>query len=175
MNLQSRVTASLAKLPPDTYTTASLASNLKSDGAIEWGTNWATVKKILEVQPDWHWNGQKSASRSRWIKSVPPPVCPVIQQHPPVDPDEPAKGPVSTALFRMESMLEALCNSLGIAERPVPADIAKELSRINETPCRDALMLIIPELDAFAKRGTHYIRKRQLAVWRGTIHKALGK
>jgi hypothetical protein len=175
MSLQNKVIAGLAQLPPEDYPTKALAALLKENGAIDWGSNWVSVKKIIEAQPDWHWNGERHPTKSRWIKSVPPPVCPVIQPRPEPDPDETPKGPVSTALFRMESMLEALCNSLGIAERPVPADIAKELSRINETPCRDALMLIIPELDAFAKRGAHYIKKRQLAVWRGTIHKALGK
>ena len=175
MSFKSKITMSLKDLPPDNYPIATLTAILRADGSIGWGTNWGTIKKILEAQPDWHWNGEKHSTKSRWIKSIPPPVCPVIQPRPEPDPDETPKGPVSSALFRMESMLNALCDSLGIAGRPLPADIAKELSRINETPCRDALMLIIPELDAFAKRDTHYIKKRQLAVWRGTIHKALGK
>ena len=175
MNLKTKITASLHDLPPDAYPIAALTAILRSDGAIGWGTSWGTIKKILEDQPGWRWNGEKHSTKSRWIKEVLPPICPVIKPRPEPDPDETPKGPVSTALFRMESMLEALCNSLGIAERPVPADITKELTRINETPCREALEMILPELDAFAKRGTYYIKKRQLSVWRGTIHKALGK
>ena len=175
MNLQTKIIASLASLPPESYPTPALAALLKEGGAINWGTNWATVKKILGAQPDWRWNGEKHASKSRWIKSTPPPLCPVIKPRPEPDPDETPKGPVSTALFRMESMLEALCNSLGIAERPVPADITKELARINETPCREVLETILPELDAFAKQGTHYIKKRQLSIWLRIIRRALGK
>lgn len=157
----------LDTMPPGEYAVKDIASVLVSGGWISWGTAWTRIKSALEALPDWHWNGRKYPSKSRWIKAEPKSLPLPIEPNPAPALDPTIENPSASSLIRMESMLEAICDSLGITSRPAPQDITKELQ------CRAALASLLPEVERLIKTKTHYIRKQKLASWRSAIKSGL--
>jgi hypothetical protein len=165
---RANIVSGLKTIPPGVYSVKDISGALKGGDWITWGSNWLTVKYVLESLPEWSWNKKRGPFLSRWIKAEPAAiVIPKKSPAPDPDPDEPQKSPVSTALFRMESMLEELCNSLGIASRPVPTDITCELK------CRAVLETILKEIENNINSKDYYVKRRQLVGWRCLIKLAL--
>lgn len=109
--------AVLDGMEPGTYHVSDIFNRVVSSGASV-ATNWTGIKKQLEKKPEWHWNGLSAPGKSAWIKDTPKPKpvsAPiVVVQRVHDDNDEPHKGPVFTSLIKIESMVETLCDQLGI-------------------------------------------------------------
>lgn len=128
----------LAVLAPGEYSVADIYKHLLQHEVISFGCSWSRIRNWLQTTPNIEWNGVKVPARnSRWVKTVPvtPKVEPLVvlpRGKERLQPVETSRGPISTHLARIDSMMEALCHSL---------DLKVDMPQ-NDSSCREALLVL---------------------------------
>ena len=94
---------------PGEYSARELITLIIQSGAVEpWEIPASSLYDQLTVNPMWRHNG-KMGHTSRWIRLEPKPVAKKLPSY-----DESERGPVARRMARIESLLELLCENLGI-------------------------------------------------------------
>lgn len=158
VSTSKKIRAALKSLPDGTYSVPQLTELFRKNEIINWTTSWALVKSMLVGASEWHWNGEKHSSKSRWIKETmpvakPKPMlaeptpCPVVAIE--------GKGPVSAALGRMEAMLERLCSEWKIPTDNLPV-------QHNDEKLKTTMTALIGILERWRKQTNPYIRRPEV-------------